>query len=130
VTDGLTQGSVYFILKDSRGFMWFGTQDGLNCYDGHRFLTYRPDNRQRGKIRGVNIFGIVEDKKGIIWIGTEEGLNRYDRWKDEFTCFYTSSPKPGVRPVPCRTLPFFADDKELLYLSDNEGLVLIKFLNG
>ncbi len=127
VTDGLTQGSVYFILKDSRGFMWFGTQDGLNCYDGHRFLTYRPNNRRSGSIRGVNIFGIVEDKEGTIWIGTEEGLNRYDRWKDQFTCFYTSSPKPGVKPAPSRTLPFFADDKELLYLSDNEGLVSVDY---
>ncbi|MEZ0538441.1 ligand-binding sensor domain-containing protein [Fibrella arboris] len=127
VDDGLTQGSVYFILKDSRGFMWFGTQDGLNCYDGHRFLTYRPDDRRPGSIRGVNIFGIIEDKQGTIWVGTEEGLNRYDRWKDQFTCFYTSLAKPGTRPAPSRTLPFFADDNELLYLSDAEGLVSVNY---
>ncbi|NID11980.1 histidine kinase [Fibrella aestuarina] len=125
VDNGLTQGSVYFMLKDSRGFMWFGTQDGLNCYDGHRFLTYRPDDNQPGSIRGVNIFGIVEDKQGTIWVGTEEGLNRYDRWKNSFTCFYTALPKPGKRPVPSRTLPFFANEKELLYLSDDEGLVSV-----
>ncbi|MBO0949933.1 histidine kinase [Fibrella sp. HMF5405] len=127
VDDGLTQGSVYFILKDSRGFMWFGTQDGLNCYDGHRFLTYRPDDHRPGSIRGVNIFGIVEDRQGAIWIGTERGLNRYDRWTNQFTCFYTSAVKPGVRPIPSRTLPFFADDTELLYLSDAEGLVSVNY---
>lgn len=127
VDDGLTQGSVYFILKDSRGFMWFGTQDGLNCYDGHRFLTYRPDDRRPGSIRGVNIFGVVEDEQGTIWVGTEEGLNRYDRLKNQFTCFYTSLPKSGKRPTPSRTLPFFADDKELLYLSDDEGLVSVDY---
>lgn len=127
VDDGLTQGSVYFMLKDSRGFMWFGTQDGLNCYDGHRFLTYRSDDSRSGNIRGVNIFGIVEDKQGTIWVGTEEGLNRYDRWKDQFTCFYTSLPKPGFRPTPSRTLPFFADDKELFYISDAEGLVSVDY---
>ncbi|RYF74796.1 MAG: histidine kinase [Cytophagaceae bacterium] len=127
VDDGLTQGSVYFILKDSRGFMWFGTQDGLNCYDGHRFLTYRPDDHRPGSIRGVNIFGVIEDKQGTIWVGTEEGLNRYDRWKNQFTCFYSSLGKPGERPVSSRTLPFYADDHELLYLSDAEGLVSVDY---
>ncbi|MEZ0487377.1 sensor histidine kinase [Fibrella aquatica] len=115
------------MLKDSRDFMWFGTQDGLNCYDGHRFLTFRPDNYRRGYIRGVNIFGIVEDKQGTIWVGTEEGLNRYDRRKNQFICFYSTLPKPGTRPVPSRTLPFFADDTELLYLSDQEGLVSVDY---
>ncbi|MBO0933447.1 histidine kinase [Fibrella sp. HMF5036] len=125
VENGLTQGSVYYIIEDSRGFMWFGTQDGLNCYDGHRFRTYRPSDRRVGQIRGVNIFGIVEDGSGDLWVGTEEGLNHYDRKHDRFTCYYAHAPKPGMRPTPCRTLPFFANAAELLYLSDDEGLVRV-----
>jgi signal transduction histidine kinase/ligand-binding sensor domain-containing protein len=127
VANGLTQGSVYFMHKDSRGFMWFGTQDGLNRYDGQRFLTYRAGDRRTGSLRGDNVLGIVEDPSGNLWIGTEEGLNRYDRLNDRFTCFYTrTSPAPGsarTKPTPDRVLPFYADANELLYLSDAEGLV-------
>lgn len=128
VSDGLTQGSVYYMLKDSRGFLWFGTQDGLNRYDGHRFRTYRPiiDEHgviQPGAIRGANILGIVEDPDGNLWIGTDEGLNRYDRRRDRFDYFPARSSPDGRKPFASRTMPFFVDQKELLYLSDLEGLV-------
>ena len=133
VTDGLTQGSVYYMLKDSRGFMWFGTQDGLNRYDGHRFQTYRPvftpqGQPQPGSIRGINIFGIVEDPDGNLWIGTEEGLNRYDRRTDQFQLI-----RPAVSRGPRtmgRILPFFVDKTELLYLSDADGLVRFAYRTG
>ena len=104
--------------------MWFGTQDGLNRYDGHRFRTYRPALGKNGAvlpgtIRGVNIFGIVEDPDGNLWIGTEEGLNRYDRQRDQFDCFFAEGPNR----MTSRILPFSVNETELLYLSDAEGLV-------
>ena len=113
VNDGLTQGSVYAMLKDSRGFLWFGTQDGLNRYDGHRFRTFlpaslplrpgEPAQEQNGSIRGVSILGIVEDPDGNLWIGTEEGLNRYDRRRDRFDFFQTTGPAP--KPKSSQTAP-------------------------
>ena len=132
VNDGLTQGSVYYMLKDSRNFLWFGTQDGLNRYDGHSFRTFRPVVGERGipqagTIRGVNILGIVEDPDGNLWVGTEEGLNRYDRQHDRFTCFFATD--ANHQPRYSRTLPFFADKTELLYLSDAEGLVRLDYRN-
>lgn len=130
ISDGLTQGSVYYMLKDSRGFLWFGTQDGLNRYDGHRFRTYRPSINERGTvqpgtIRGANILGIVEDPDGNLWIGTDEGLNRYDRQRDRFDYFF--APDPGRKSLPNRTIPFFVNQNELLYLSDAEGLVRFSY---
>ena len=137
VNDGLTQGSVYSMLKDSRGFLWFGTQDGLNRYDGHHFRTFQPAARpshpgksiptQPGNIRGVIILGIIEDPDGNLWIGTEEGLNRYDRRRDRFDYFLASVPNHAS--LPSRTLPFFVDDTQLLYLSDAEGLVRFDYRN-
>lgn len=136
VAQGLTQGSVYHMLKDSRGFMWFGTQDGLNRYDGHNFRTFRPGSggaarrnshsRTTGAIQGISIFGIVETPDGTIWVGTEEGLNRYDRQRDQFSCFKCQHPTTKLL-VSSRTLPFYADAYELLYLSDAEGLVSLNW---
>ncbi|WP_420149637.1 ligand-binding sensor domain-containing protein [Spirosoma sp.] len=128
VSDGLTQGSVYYMLKDSRGFLWFGTQDGLNRYDGRHFRTYRPvaDEHgvlQPGTIRGTNILGIVEDPDNNLWIGTEEGLNRYDRIGDRFDYFFASSHKNGIS----RTMPFYVNRTELLFLNDAEGLVQFEY---
>lgn len=132
VNDGLAQGSVYTMLKDSRNLLWFGTQDGLNRYDGHRFRTYQPvldskGNHTAGSIRGVNILGVVEDPAGNLWVGTEEGLNRYDRQRDQFE--YLSILGPDRRPKLSRTLPFYADSSELLYISDLEGLVRFNYLS-
>ncbi|AUD05611.1 histidine kinase [Spirosoma pollinicola] len=135
VNDGLTQGSVYYMLKDSRGFLWFGTQDGLNRYDGHHFRTFRPALGKNGavltgSIRGINIFGIIEDPDGNLWIGTEEGLNRYDRQRDRFDCFFISDRTRKEKQLASRTLPFFVNQTELLYLSDAEGLVRFDYRAG
>ncbi len=133
VNDGLTQGSVYVMHKDSRNFLWFGTQDGLNRYDGQRFRTFRPVETASGTdsvggIRGSNIFGLVEDPNGNLWIGTEEGLNRYDRQRDRFGLIPTLG--PGRKPRRSRVLPFYADKTDLLYLSDVEGLVSYQYHSG
>ena len=83
--EGLSQSVVTCIMQDSRGFMWFGTQDGLNKYDGYEFTTYRVDNTYQWSISGNYIRCLYEDRAGNLWIGTDQhGLNKYDREKDHF----------------------------------------------
>src|SRR6218665_3376701 len=67
----LSQGSVFAMLKDSRGTMWFGTQDGLNKWDGESFTVFRPSQKRNNSIDGIEIKKIIEDENGALWIGTE-----------------------------------------------------------
>jgi signal transduction histidine kinase/CheY-like chemotaxis protein/ligand-binding sensor domain-containing protein len=85
---GLSQSNVLCILQGSRGFMWFGTQDGLNKYDGYSITVYKKDSKKTGNLSNNYIKDIIEDRDGNLWIATwGGGLNRYDRQKDEFTHF-------------------------------------------
>ncbi|MDQ3392818.1 MAG: SpoIIE family protein phosphatase [Bacteroidota bacterium] len=84
-TQGLSQSNVTSILQDSKGFMWFGTQAGLNKFDGYKFTTYINDLKNNASISSNSIRDILEDKEGNIWIATlDEGLNMYDKKNDKF----------------------------------------------
>jgi ligand-binding sensor domain-containing protein/signal transduction histidine kinase len=75
IEDGLSQGSVISILKDSRGFMWFGTQGGLNRYDGYEFKIFAT-SADTTTLSSNFVTSLSEDKNGNIWIGTFNGLNK------------------------------------------------------
>ena len=75
IRNGLSQNTVYQILQDRKGFMWFGTKDGLNRYDGLSFRIYKKENSGLGK---NFITALYEDRRGNIWIGTEGyGLTKF-----------------------------------------------------
>ena len=83
---GLSENSVNVIFQDSSGFMWFGTRDGLNKYDGYGFTVYRYDPNDPNSLSGSSILSICEDRSGALWIGTYgAGLNRFDRAAGTFT---------------------------------------------
>jgi len=82
---GLSQSNATCILRDSRGFMWFGTQDGLNRYDGYEFIVYKNVVTDPYSISNNFIKSIIEDSRGNLWIATwGGGLNRFDREKSRF----------------------------------------------
>ena len=82
---GLSQSSIYCMLQDSQGFMWFGTEDGLNKYDGYNFTVYKPIPGEPNSLSGNFIRAIHEDSSGALWIGTDGGLDRLDRQTGQFT---------------------------------------------
>lgn len=85
IEDGLSQSTVQSILQDNQGYMWFGTQDGLNHYNGYDITVYRDDVQDSTTIKGNDIRVIYEDSDDRLWIGTQTGgLNLYDRNKDQF----------------------------------------------
>ncbi len=85
--DGLSQGSVNCILQDSAGFMWFGTQDGLNRYDGYELKVFKSNRADSTTLNDSWIISIAEDREGVLWIGTLKDpgvLNRFDRTTESF----------------------------------------------
>ena len=95
VNDGLSQLSVVSIYQDTEGFLWFGTRNGLNKYDGYNFHIFResdPDNH----ISNSHIECMAEDEKGRLWVGTKRGLNRYDRATGTFIPYYASDSSSSI----------------------------------
>ena len=83
--EGLSQINVNSIIQDSRGFMWIGSRNGLNRYDGYKFITYRHDSKNDNSLSNNMVTDLVEDHDGNIWIATQSGLNKYERNTGTFT---------------------------------------------
>lgn len=89
IEDGLSQISVESIVQDHAGFMWIGTEDGLNRYDGYNFKVYKHDPEDPNSISNNDIWCLYVDRKGILWIGTfSGGLNRFDPKNETFTRYF------------------------------------------
>ena len=91
---GLSQSRVDHMLQDRRGFIWIGTYNGLNRYDGYRFKTYKPDPNDPNSLGGLFVSALFEDRSGILWIGTDQGLNRFDPATERFTRFRADPDNP------------------------------------
>ena len=85
--EGLSQSFITSIIQDHKGFMWFGSYDGLNKYDGYKITTYKSDGRNKNSLSNNNIKAIFEDSKSNLWIATGYGLNRFNRDTETFEKF-------------------------------------------
>jgi signal transduction histidine kinase/ligand-binding sensor domain-containing protein len=82
---GLSQSNVLCILQDSRGFMWFGTRDGLNRYDGYKFTVFKNEPANKNSISNNFITDMLEDTSGDLWIATRGGgISRFERSTNKF----------------------------------------------
>ena len=86
VKDGLSNNDINCVLQDKNGFIWFGTEDGLNRFDGYNFKVYRSNPDIPNSISSNSIWSLFEDDEGFLWVGTKAGeLNKYDPYLDKFT---------------------------------------------
>lgn len=92
VEKGLSNNTVTCSLQDSRGFIWFGTKDGLNRFDGRGFKVFRQINGDSCSLGNNSITQLLQDKQGILWVGTERGLYRYNEEKENFSLLNNSLP--------------------------------------
>ena len=76
--DGLSQNNVAAIVQDRRGFMWFGTAEGLNRYDGNSFVVARNGPNDQPTISRAFVGAVVEDDRGYLWFGAYPGMYRFD----------------------------------------------------
>jgi len=89
---GLSQNTVHAVFQDKSGFIWFGTQDGLNRFDGYSFTTFEQDPQDTTTISDNFVRAIVEDLAGNLWIATQDGLNRFDPDTERFS-HYQNDPR-------------------------------------
>src|SRR4030042_3957376 len=85
VADGVSQSEILNIHQDSEGYMWIGTQNGLNRFDGYTFEKYFYEPSDNHSISNNWIFDIAEDPDGNIWLGTKVGLDKFDKKTGWFT---------------------------------------------
>lgn len=93
--EGLSNSTIETIFQDSRGFIWFGTRDGLNRYDGYEMVVYRNDRNDPNSISDSYIRYICEDSKHKLWVATNNGLNLFDPVKNTFRRFTHHAPEAG-----------------------------------
>ncbi len=107
---GLCSNEVQVIFQDSKGYMWFGTNKGLNRFDGYSFRVFTHSSSDSLSISCNQITSIAEDKLGFLWVGTDNGLNKMDVKTGKFTRFYANKSLGSL--IKCSSIA------ALLYTSD------------
>lgn len=99
VKDGLSQSSVTSIFQDKEGYLWFGTSNGLNKFDGYGFKVYKKNNTSKNGLSHDQIDQVVQDSAGHIWILTPGGVDRIDHQTD--TISHYRSPAAKFKNILC-----------------------------
>lgn len=84
VENGLSNNAVICSIQDNKGFLWFGTKDGLDRFDGYSFKVFRSDPDDTGSLGNHFIHSLYEDPLGNLWVGTERGLYKYNATTESF----------------------------------------------
>ncbi len=121
IEQGLSQNSVLSIARDRFGFMWFGTESGLNKYDGYNFTVYLPAEGDPTSLSNSWISALLTDRQGDLWVGTENGLNKYVYSSDNFIRYFHDPADPNSLSSS-RILCLFEDSQGQLWIGTDSGL--------
>lgn len=129
--DGLSNGTIYSIFRDSKGFMWFCTADGINRYDGYSFKLYKSNNTSDVAEQNMDFYRIIEDEYGNLWIATFEGLFYLDRSTDQITSLasHTDLQLTGS-PLDRTITDILYDHNHTLWAGSHDGLSRIEIKTG
>ena len=88
IEQGLSESAALCVTQDAKGFVWIGTQDGLNRFDGYTMRIFRNDAENPASLSNSYISVLYTDREGTLWVGTARGLNRFDRKKENFIQYF------------------------------------------
>jgi len=120
---GLSQTRVAQVLQDDQGFLWFGTQYGLNRFDGYTFKVYAHDAVHPESLSGAFVHSLFKDRSGALWVGTDQFLDRFDRATETFTHYHVDARNPIVIHIS-------EDDAGMLWLATGQGLYRLEPATG
>lgn len=118
---GLSQSTVNAIVQDAQGFMWFGTQDGLNRYDGYAVTVFKQSASDTNSLSDNSIWCLLNDSRGDLWVGTlRGGVSRYILTEEKFVSYHHSPTNPSS----------ISEDNVTALFEDSRGNVWLGTLNG
>lgn len=125
IEHGLSNNSVTCIFQDKKGFIWFGSYDGLNRYDGYAFKVFRNQLNDTSSLPNNRIAAITEDAHHVLWIGTRSGVAKYDQVTSRFSPVYYL-PKGGKKAEKITTIvnELKADSNGNMFIATDNGLLL------
>jgi PAS domain S-box-containing protein len=118
--EGLSQTRVIQIVQDDQGLMWFGSQYGLNRYDGYTFKVFKHEPGRADSLSGVFIYSLFKDRSGTLWVGCDEFLDKFDPVTETFTHYRIDSAGGQGETVPVTNIS--QDHTGRLWLSTSRGL--------
>lgn len=122
--DGLTQSEVYSFLKDSQGYMWFGTVHGLNSFDGYELNTFMADNTDSESLVNNTVRYLAEDDYGRIWVATDFGLDYYEKSTRKFIHVDLES---RIEPLCVSSLAY---RDSMMYVGTNVDFYIVDMRKG
>jgi len=130
IAQGLSQSIVEAIIQDKSGFIWIGTEDGLNRFDGYKFDIFKENQYKPGSLTHDNVLALLEGRNGMIWVGTfYGGLNRFNPFTGKSIGYrFNVDDKKSISSNVVRTL--FEDKQGILWIGTDNGLNKLNQVTG
>lgn len=124
-SEGINENTIHDILQDKKGFMWFGTPNGLYKYDGYQYTVYQTEQGNKNSLSENNVKALFEDSKGLLWIGTDDGINVLQKETDTFYNYFNSYTENQKSNKSIKINHISEDRKHNIWLATNVGVFMV-----